>query len=264
MTYFGILFVFVVIPIILFGALNYWHDKRQKHIPENLRLLPPLTMILILVGIAVIYTTPWDNYLVATSVWWYDLNLVTGIVIGWVPIEEYSFFVLQSLMTGLWVMLLMRYLRTETPFVPRPGIRKGAVAFFGIIWLGSLIILLVGWKPGNYLGLELVWALLPILLQMAFGADILWHHRKLVGVAILTSTLYLCGVDFMGIAGGTWTINPELTTGIVFFDVLPLEEALFFLLTNILLVGGLVLGLSAETRKRLPQVVLHLIDRQAA
>ena len=29
--------------------------------------------------IAVVYTTHWDNYLVATRVWWYDPALVSGI-----------------------------------------------------------------------------------------------------------------------------------------------------------------------------------------
>ena len=62
----------------------------------------------LLVLIAVAYTTPWDNYLVATNVWWYDESLVTGLKLGWVPIEEYTFFVLQTLMTGLWTLAVMQ------------------------------------------------------------------------------------------------------------------------------------------------------------
>jgi lycopene cyclase domain-containing protein len=58
------------------------------------------------VVIALVYTTPWDNYLVATNVWWYDPELVTGIVIGWVPIEEYTFFILQPILGGLWIFFL--------------------------------------------------------------------------------------------------------------------------------------------------------------
>ena len=42
-------------------------------------------------------------HLVATQVWWYDPQLVTGLLIGWVPIEEYLFFILQPLLTGLWL-----------------------------------------------------------------------------------------------------------------------------------------------------------------
>ena len=58
--------------------------------------------------LALIYTTPWDNYLVATGVWYYNPQLVTGIVFGYVPIEEYTFFVLETLFAGLWWWFLAR------------------------------------------------------------------------------------------------------------------------------------------------------------
>lgn len=254
MTYFGVLLIFVVIPIIIFAVLNYWCDQKNKPVPPTFRLVSPAFMLTLLVFVAVIYTTPWDNYLVATKVWWYDPKLVTGIVIGWVPIEEYSFFILQTIMTGLWVLLLVRYIRTDTPYTPRPALRLGAVLAVGMIWLWSVYILAIGWDAGNYLGLELVWALPPIILQLAVGADILWHHRKLVLSAIISATIYLCWVDSVGIGGGTWTINPELTTGLS-IGVVPIEEILFFLLTNILLVSGLVLGLSIKTADRLPEYI---------
>lgn len=259
MTYFGVLFRFVVIPIVILVFLHYWHEKRNKPIPRQFSLLSPSVMLASLIVIAVIYTTPWDNYLVATSVWWYDPDLVTGIIIGWVPIEEYTFFVLQTVMSGLWLLLLMRYIKTDQPFVPNVSIRKGATLFVGVIWLISVIILAVGWKAGNYLGLELVWALPPIALQLAVGADILWHYRYWVTGAVISATVYLCVVDKLAIASGTWTINPELTTGL-FIGGLPFEEALFFLLTNILLIFGLTLGLSTQTAVRLPEKVRALLQ----
>ena len=43
--------------------------------------------------IALVYTTPWDNYLVANEIWGYGEGRVLG-TIGWVPIEEYTFFIL--------------------------------------------------------------------------------------------------------------------------------------------------------------------------
>jgi lycopene cyclase domain len=52
--------------------------------------------------IAFTYTTPWDNYLVAQEVWWYGANRVVG-TIGYVPVEEYMFFVLQPILTGLFL-----------------------------------------------------------------------------------------------------------------------------------------------------------------
>jgi len=50
--------------------------------------------------IALTYTTAWDNYLVARDVWWYGPGRVLA-TIGFVPVEEYLFFVLQPVLTGL-------------------------------------------------------------------------------------------------------------------------------------------------------------------
>jgi lycopene cyclase domain-containing protein len=256
MTYFEVLFFFVMIPIVILAGANIWHQRTNKPIKSEFSLVPPLFILGLMVLVAVVYTTPWDNYLVATSVWWYDLDLVTGIVIGWVPIEEYTFFVLQSVMLGLWVFLWLRYIPTDRPFKPNPSIRKVSVGLIGVLWVVSALILALGWQKGNYLGLELIWALPPIALQLAVGADILWHYRYAVFGMIATGTIYLCFVDSVGILSGTWTINPLKTTGIM-VGAIPLEEALFFLLTNILLVGGLVLGLSRLTKARLPKGVIQ-------
>ena len=120
MTYFGFLARFVVVPIILFVFLNWLAQRRGRTIPDALRGMPAIPTLLAHVLIALIYTTPWDNYLVATRVWWYDPDLVTGIVIGWVPIEEYTFFILQPIMTGLYLLLLARLLPMPlTPATPQ-------------------------------------------------------------------------------------------------------------------------------------------------
>ncbi len=59
---------------------------------------------------AVIWTTPWDNYLVASGVWRYDPSKVWNVILGYVPLEEYMFFVLQSLGVGFITVLLLRWL----------------------------------------------------------------------------------------------------------------------------------------------------------
>jgi lycopene beta-cyclase len=53
--------------------------------------------------IAFVYTTPWDNYLVYREVWGYPPGRVLG-TIGYVPVEEYAFFVIQTLATGLFAV----------------------------------------------------------------------------------------------------------------------------------------------------------------
>jgi lycopene cyclase domain-containing protein len=232
-------------------------------LPVSLRFLPPSLAIALLAAIAVIYTTPWDNYLVATRVWWYDPALVMGITFGWVPLEEYLFFVLQTVLTGLWLLFLSRRVSVGASFIAGGGIRVVSSAAVFMVWIASITLLLTGWKRGNYLALELAWALPGIAFQLAFGADILWHYRRLVLPAIATTTLYYSGADVLAIHSGTWTINPELTLGISLGGVLPLEEAAFFLLTNTLLVFGLILALARESFHRLPSRFLGTLISQS-
>jgi len=111
MTYFGFLLRFLVPPIVIL-ALLAWRDHAQgRRLPQSLTGFPAWIVLGAHVVVAVVYTTPWDNYLVANRIWWYDPDLVTGLTLGWVPIEEYTFFVLQTLLTGLWLLFLARRLK---------------------------------------------------------------------------------------------------------------------------------------------------------
>ena len=257
MTYFGFLFIFVGIPLLILGGLAWYDWKQGRHLPAELTHWPAAGALAALVIIAVVYTTPWDNYLVATRVWWYDPALVSGVVWGWVPLEEYSFFVLQTLLTGLWILYLARHHLQPAIFLPNPGWRWRITALCGIVWLGSLGLLISGWSPGTYLALELSWALLPIIIQLAFGADILWYYGRLVFWSIIPSTLYLSLADALAIQSGTWTINPQLSLGVYLGGVLPIEEFIFFALTNTLVTFGLILALTRLSQERLATLLKY-------
>lgn len=251
MSYFSFLLYFLVIPIILLVVFTVVDRRRGVELPAALKSWPPWAAITLHVFIAVLYTTLWDNYLVATKVWWYDPELVTGITLGWVPIEEYTFFVLQPILAGLWLLILARHMaRLRVPGKMLAWLRIAGPLLLGLFWLGSIAILVTGWQPGNYLALELAWALPPIGLQLAFGADILWRYRRLVFSAIASLTLYLSVTDTLAITLGTWTINPEKSLELLIAGLLPVEEFLFFLLTNTLITFGILLVMAEESRAR--------------
>jgi lycopene beta-cyclase len=250
MTYALFLLIFLGLPILLAIIANWLDLKRTKTLPITLSSLPAWLPLVILVVLAVAYTTPWDNYLVATRVWYYNPELVTGMTIGWVPIEEYTFFILQTIMTGLWVIFLGKRITTQSAFEKQPTIRRNINLLTGAVWVISVTVFFSGWRPGTYLSLILVWALPPIMLQLAFGADILWHHRRLVSTTLLATTFYLGLTDSLAIAAGTWTIDPRQSLNIFIAGVLPLEEFIFFLVTNTLIVFGLVLALAHESNRR--------------
>jgi lycopene cyclase domain-containing protein len=258
MTYFGFLFRFLVLPITLLLFVN-WHEKDRPTLGFNDGKIWQAILIHIL--LAVVYTTPWDNYLVATGVWYYDPDLVTGIVFGYVPLEEYTFFVLETLMIGLWWSTLARHpALTPNPspsgrgeFTPNKALRAWTLGLLAVLWAASLFMLLSGWEPGTYLAITLAWALPAIAPQLAFGADILWHYRRLLGTVILTGAGYLSAMDALAIGSGTWTIDPSQSTGI-FIGKLPVEEAVFFVITVILISFGMTLLLSNASQARLNEL----------
>lgn len=270
MTYFAFLGWFIGIPLLLLFGINWWDRRRGIRLPDSLRGWPVSYVIMAHIVVAVLYTTPWDNYLVATRVWWYDPALVTGLVLGWVPIEEYTFFVLQTLLVGLWLLVLARRITDRTdsavPAQQRVAqvkrIRTRSAFAVGLLWIGSVILLFSGWKPGTYLGLELIWALPPIIFQLAFGADILWSYRRTVFWAIAVPAIYLSATDTIAIGSGTWTIDPAQSTGIL-IGTLPVEEFIFFLLTTVLVVFGTILVLAHASHARTPAALRQWMARFA-
>jgi lycopene cyclase domain-containing protein len=121
----------------------------------------------------------------------------------------------------------------------------------GIVWLGSVVILLTGKQAGTYMALLLAWALPPVILQLAFGADILWRYRRIVFLSIVPVTLYLALTDALAINAGTWTIDPAQSFNIFLGGVLPIEEFAFFLMTNVLLTFGITLVWAEASHERL-------------
>ncbi len=250
-TYFGVLLRFLVPPLVVVMALTALDLRRGRRLPPAFQTWSPWLVLGAHILVALVYTTPWDNYLVARGVWWYNPALVTGLTLGYVPVEEYTFFVLQTLLTGLWVLwIVRRHSEGARPFIARRGLRRWTAAALGGLWAIWLVLLMAGWRPGRYMALILVWALPPLILQAAFGADILWHYRRPVLAGLLPAVAYLSLVDAIAIGGGTWTINPDDTLGLLLGGVLPLEEFVFFVVTNTLIVFGMVLVLARESHAR--------------
>jgi hypothetical protein len=71
--------------------------------------------------------------------------------LGWVPIEEYTFFVVQTLLTGLWAVALIRtWFKIPPQVKARPGLRL-ASSLVLLLWMISTAVWLSGWEPGTYM-----------------------------------------------------------------------------------------------------------------
>ena len=280
MTYFGFLLRFLFIPILVFLAIALWDEKRGRQINGFCNGRAVWTAIFAQVIVAVLYTTPWDNYLVATGVWYYNPDLVTGIVIGYVPIEEYTFFVVETILAGLWWWFLARRLSPPLPageglgvreksaprfvsanaplsakeFKPNKGLIRASTTVLVVVWVIFTYLFFFGDVKWTYLSIILFWALPAILPQLLFGADILWHYRKLVFWAIMVPGTYLSLMDIVALRETTWSIAKEQTTGILFFGILPLEEVVFFFITNVMISFGITLLLANVSQGRVAEI----------
>ena len=98
--------------------------------------------------------------------------------------------------------------------------------------------------PTAYLAHLLVWALPVIGVQLAVIA---WRYRGhtwgVLGAVLppaLVVTAWLVAGDHLAIRAGVWQFGEGKHLGI-YLGAMPIEEALFFLLTNLLVVFGLAL-----------------------
>lgn len=253
LSYAQFLGLFLIPPIIILALLQR-HKLRSAQV----------AYVGLMAIVAFLYTPIWDNYLVANRVWWYDPDLVWGITLFWVPLEEYLFFILQPIMVGLWILWLHERLPARgAKSVNKPALRWLGVGGLSIIWVLSLIALLFGAESLTYGSLILVWALPPVMLQLGYGADILFNRGRLVIAVLASASLYLCLADALAIHIGIWTISPDQTIGLYLWGVLPFEEALFFFLTNVLLTFGIVLYLEPTSHERLMQLRAWIAAKRA-
>lgn len=195
--------------------------------------------LFVITGIAFLYTTPWDNYLVYHRIWYYGPDRVLG-TIGYVPVEEYAFFLLQPILTGLWLYALLPFHLKPRPSRARPARVLGTLFWLGLAAAGYLAFQT---PKGTYLGLILTWSCPVIAGMWAWKGPVFWELRRLLVFSIAPPTLYLWIADRVAIGLGIWTIAPETSTGLLLLG-LPVEEAVFFLVTNTLCVLGLILLLN--------------------
>jgi 15-cis-phytoene synthase/lycopene beta-cyclase len=203
-----------------------------------------LYKIIFLVVVAVVSTIPWDSYLIRCKIWTYPPNVILGPTLFSIPAEEGFFFVIQTYNTALLYAILSKPLFHPSYLSPSNKIsgswRKvgqlafalGILAGMGLIWKGD---------KGTYLGLILVWASPFALLLWTLSAEFITSlPYTSTAVPIAIPTLYLWLVDTLALRRGTWSISSGTKLGIHVWDGLEIEEAIFFLATNSLIVLGLV------------------------
>lgn len=248
MTYLGFHAVFIIpcIALLIVDAVRR-RSVRDRTIYQGIGVI---------VCLAVLYATPWDNWLVREGIWTYAPSAVIA-TIGYVPVEEYLFFVLQPILTGLWLRSALIRRRESWADPKRPQIVvAGVVGWLGVGVASGLLLMFAGtgWR---YMGMIGIWVAPILAFQWAVGGAQLWANRGIWALGVLPPTLYLSAVDRIAIGAGVWHITPETSTGAFVFG-LPVEEFLFFLLTNIMIVQGVFLFVWVKETGRLAAVARWL------
>jgi lycopene beta-cyclase len=92
----------------------------------------------------------------------------------------------------------------------------------------------------TYLTLELMWAVPILVIQWSLGWPTLKLRFRLLALAVVLCSAYLTLADAFAIGNGIWLIHSNRILGIRVIGV-PIEEAVFFLVTNAMVVQSVLL-----------------------
>jgi lycopene cyclase domain-containing protein len=230
-TYLTFLAAFVCLPLSVLAV-----GSVLTHRPDRAPVRLQAGGLALMIGLALVYTTPWDNYLIGRGVWFYGDGVVTTRL--WLmPLGEYLFVALQSILVGLWVFARDGPVDGSIGHT-WPDRVGGAVAGLAVSGVGLAFVF--GPTGLYYLGAILAWAGPVLALQWGVGWRYLLAVRRRLAVMVAVPALYLSTIDRIAIEMGLWTISSTYSTG-VFVGGLPIEEGAFFLVTSLFLAQALVL-----------------------
>ncbi len=88
------LFIFNVIPLAILCFFNFDYFKKKKRI-----------FLIAVIG-AVIFSFPWDFIAIYEKIWYFEKPFVLGVYIMGLPIEEWLFIILNTLLISSITLLL--------------------------------------------------------------------------------------------------------------------------------------------------------------
>jgi lycopene cyclase domain-containing protein len=196
------------------------------------------------------FTTPWDNLAAKWGIWGFPREKYT-VRLGYLPVEEYAFFVLQSANVMLGIRALF-YLfpewQTGQPSIPG----KWTMLLLAASFVPWLIIALqfrrLRRKAGsrvNY-ALHLAWFLPVIYLQWIVASPLLIAHAGLLAMVTAGFGIYYTLADLAAVRAGTWFFDEQQITGVKFAGQLPWEEIAFFFITSLLVAQSYILLLPRD------------------
>jgi lycopene cyclase domain-containing protein len=219
------------VPWVVWSLIMNWNSWAE---------LGTIRAALLTLVIVYAFTSPWDNWAVKRGIWGFPEGRFS-FRIAHLPVEEYAFFGLQTLM----VIGLMLALQPHLP-VAAPEWRRWP-AWTPPIVLGAWA--LSGWRLWRWPGRQkqfayafhlLFWTLPVIALQWCIAADLLAARWPLITVATTIIGAYLSCADVLAVRWNLWFFDEGQISGGRVLG-LPWEEIAFFFITSLLVAQSFVM-----------------------
>jgi 15-cis-phytoene synthase / lycopene beta-cyclase len=233
--------------------------------------------IAFITAIAFVSTLPWDAYLIRRGIWTYPDDAVFGATLLGIPLEECFFFIIQTYLTSLIYILFNKPILHAQYVQPLNPSIKGFKAWLwiakNVVTIALLTMTARGWNAAvnqkfelgkeTYLTLILVWAgPFVCITWIVSGGFLLLLPWTATVLPVVIPTIYLWCVDELALRKGVWVIERGTKLDVQLFGNLDVEEAIFFLVTNILVVFGLAsLDLAAAINDAFPSKFPEPSDR---
>ena len=199
-----------------------------------------------------LFTTPWDNLAAKWGIWGFPREKYS-VRLGYLPIEEYAFFLLQSVNVMLAVRAIFHF-EPDWQLGQQTQVGKWTLICLAaslIPW--TLVAIQLRWlrhKCGprvNYAA-HLAWFLPVVYAQWVLAPPLFWEHAGLLALVTAAFGIYYTLADLVAVRAGTWFFDEKQITGVKLGGVLPWEEIAFFFLTSLLVAQSYLLLLPEDLR----------------
>ena len=213
------------------------------------------TTMLVVCGIVMVFTTPWDNYAARCGIWSFPKGRYWKKIL-YLPVEEYAFFILQSVL----VMLLCRRLSPVLGGLGGLGEAPGealawsdprfvwpAIAFL-LVWIVVGLLLrkrIHASHPAHYAWHLFFWFTPVAVFQWLLAGPILAPQLPLILTVTALAGAYYSLADLVAIRQGIWDFDSAQISGILLARAMPWEEVAFFFLTSLIVAQSYLMILPA-------------------
>ncbi len=202
------------------------------------------TTLLITILIVVVFTSPWDNYAVSQGLWGFAQGQHLT-KLGYLPVEEYLFFVLQTVEVFLLTHCAAFLLQFPTAGTPSITSLLAPLFLFVIAWIVLGFVMAGHLQPKYHYLFHLLYWFSPVLVfQWILAGRLLWTNVLVILIPAIFAGSWLSFGDMVAIKENIWFFDESQILGIKLKRI-PVEEILFFYLTSLLIAQSYVMLLPA-------------------